>query len=217
MGFAINYVCSILAIFVLGLLLLLPPAFQELMPIDLKIIFLLLAAGLTIVPTWLIQNRAKKTTVDKVLKGWKRGYLNWLYLERDGNAYFTDAFKEMEEQSYSPEVNAQAQHMKRYRLGDKSFIIVPEGIGQGIDVDYVVQAQCYRDKYGIHSIHELRQGVFGKRWKEIDTPMKFIEGEQSGELKKKIVSAGTPTKKFSFFRKQREEISEADISDVFRR
>ena len=77
----------------------------------------------------------------------------------------TPSMREVEGQLYSPELDAQIQDIKSYRLFDHSVRIVPEGIGHSVDLGKCLYAQFLKTKYGFENLREAREGgkrLFGK-------------------------------------------------------
>jgi len=106
----------------------------------------------------ILWGRAKKTGGDHILEIGRPSKILWFYVYRDGTIKITPTMREVEGHLYSPELDAQIQDMKSYRLFDHPVRIVPEGIGHAVDLGMCLYAQFLKTKYGFENMREARDG-----------------------------------------------------------
>jgi len=131
---------------------------QELgIPMFLNFILIIFGLVLALVGQIMLYGRAKKTSAIHLINPPRYGEHLWLYAHRDGSLMFTPGVRNVESQLYSPELDAQIQEFKSYRMYDHSLRIVPEGIGHAVDLGMILYVQLMKNKYGYESIREARE------------------------------------------------------------
>ena len=126
-------------------------------PYMLRILLFLVGIIIACVGYILLWGRAKKTGADHILEPGRPSRILWFYVYRDGTIKITPAMREVEGQLYSPELDAQIQDMKSYRLFDHPVRFVPEGVGHAVDLGKCLYAQFLKTKYGFENMREARQ------------------------------------------------------------
>jgi len=140
-------------------LLFLPIDLYLLVPGMFRFLFVMIGIIIAMIGVVILYGRAKKTTVIHILNPPKLNQHNWLYAYRDGTLKFTPGIHKIESQIYAPELDAQIQEYKSYRLFDHSIRIVPEGIGHATDLGMVLYAQLMQGKWGFENIQEARKNA----------------------------------------------------------
>jgi hypothetical protein len=107
----------------------------------------------------ILWGRAKKTGADHLLNPGRPSRILWFYVYRDGTIKITPSMREVEGQLYSPELDAQIQDMKSYRLFDHPVRFVPEGVGHAVDLGKCLYAQFLKTRYGFENMREARHGI----------------------------------------------------------
>lgn len=126
-------------------------------PMMLKYLLFMMGFIISLLGIIILQGRAVKTGADHLLEFGRPDKIIWIYAYRDGTLKITPAMREIGGQLYSPELDAQIQDFKSYRIFDHSIRIVPEGIGHAVNLDYVLYATLLKTKYGFNNITEARQ------------------------------------------------------------
>jgi hypothetical protein len=126
-------------------------------PLFLRLMLFIVGMVIAIVGYIILYGRADKTGAKYLINPAKRGEHLWFYAYRDGSILITPGIREVESQLYSPELDAQIQEYKSYRIFDHSVRFVPEGIGHAIDLGMCLYVQLLRGKYGFERIEEARE------------------------------------------------------------
>lgn len=149
-------------------------------PVMGKYMLFIMGTIIAFIGLFILQTRAMKTGANHLLEFGRPNNIIWFYVHRDGTIKITPALREIEGQLYSPELDAQIQDYKSYRLFDHSIRFVPEGIGHAADLDMILYVTLLKDKYGFNNIREARKGfrLFGFPKKEP------VQSTEKYELKK---------------------------------
>ena len=137
----------------------LPAEIAAALPTAFSFIFIFIGLTIALIGQLMLFGRAKSTTAIHLLDKPKRNHHLWLYAHRDGSLMFTPGIRNVESQLYSPELDAQIQEFKSYRMFDHSIRIVPEGVGHAVDLGMVLYAQLMKNKYGFENIQEARDAA----------------------------------------------------------
>jgi len=136
-----------------------------------RMMFFFVGVMISIVGLMMLHGRAYKTGAIHLLNFGKPGTIIWFYVYRDGSIKITPAMREVEGTLYSPELDAQIQDFKSYRLFDHSVRFVPEGIGHAVDLDMVLYSMMLKNKYGYQNIREARESAFVNILKKLRIPI----------------------------------------------
>lgn len=128
-------------------------------PLFLRILLFFVGIVMGVVGYMILYGRANKTGAKHLIEPAKRGEHLWFYAYRDGSILITPGIRKVESQLYSPELDAQIQEFKSYRIFDHSVRFVPEGIGHAIDLGMCLYAQLLRGKYGFERMEEARESA----------------------------------------------------------
>jgi len=126
-------------------------------PVMLKYIIFMMGFIVSLLGIIILQGRAIKTGAGHLLEFGKPDKIIWIYSYRDGTLKITPSMREIGGQLYSPELDAQIQDFKSYRLFDHSIRFVPEGIGHAVDLDFILYATLLKTKFGFNNITEARK------------------------------------------------------------
>jgi len=158
MIFMMSFMLVILGLVMSGISAMLPIQTLSAVPYMFRIILFMVGVIMACMGFILLWGRAKKTGADHLLEPGRPSRILWFYVYRDGTIKITPAMREVEGQLYSPEMDAQIQDMKSYRLFDHPVRFVPEGVGHAVDLGKCLYAQFLKTKYGFESIREAREG-----------------------------------------------------------
>lgn len=163
MLFAISYMCSIFGGLLAGIAWLLPSYYLDTVHPTLRLLLFVIGFVLIILPTILIHSRALKTTLVHILEPGSPWKINWMYVYKDGEIIFTPSFRAGGKQLYNEALDAQlVADPKAYKIFDHNIRVVPEGLAFSQDLDYVLQAEVYKGRWGFENMRELREGFKGK-------------------------------------------------------
>jgi len=126
-------------------------------PVMLKYLLFMMGFIISLLGIIILQGRAVKTGACHLLEFGRPDKIIWIYAYRDDTLKITPAMREIGGQIYSPELDAQIQDFKSYRLFDHSIRIVPEGIAHAVDLDFILYATLLKTKYGFNNITEARK------------------------------------------------------------
>ena len=155
-------------------------------PVMLKYLLFMMGFIISLLGIVILQGRATKTGACHLLEFGRPDRIIWIYAHRDGTLIITPAMREIGGQLYSPELDAQIQDFKSYRIFDHSVRIVPSGIGHAVDLDFILYASLLKTKYGFNNITEAREGakkIENKRLAFLNPIIQKLEKKQivSGE------------------------------------
>lgn len=168
-----------------GIFSLLPVSMTLGIPLYLKMMFFVVGMIISFIGVFLIFIRADKTGAKHLLETGRPDKILWFYVHRDGTIKITPAVREVEGQLYSPELDAQIQDMRSYRLFDHSVRIVPEGIAHAINLDMCLYAQFLKTKYGYENLREARQSLLEKLFPpKPKTSQELMEPKLHDEIKR---------------------------------
>lgn len=182
---------------IVGLLLtssgyLLPLDIYFLVPDMFKITIVFVGFIFTIAGFMILMIRAHKTGAIHLLKPGKPGHHIWFYIHRDSTMQITPSIRVAEGQLYNSELDSQIISARSYRIADHNVCIVPEVVGHGIDVDYVLYVNLLESVYGIENLKEARKAPFDsalnklgiKRYKEVEGQERVATGRNITEVEK---------------------------------
>ena len=122
-----------------------------------KLIMVFLGGILTIAGWLLLILRAQKTGAIHLLKPGKPGHHIWFYIHRDSTMQITPSIRVAEGQLYNSDLDSQIISARSYRLADHNICIVPEVVGHGVDVDYVLYVNLLESIYGLENLKDVRR------------------------------------------------------------
>jgi len=125
-------------------------------PLFLRIMLFVVGIIIAMVGYIILYGRADKTGAKYLIEPAKRGEHLWFYAYRDSSIMITPGIRKVESQLYAPELDAQIQEYKSYRIFDHSVRFVPEGIGHAVDLGMCLYAQLLKGRYGFERIEEAR-------------------------------------------------------------
>lgn len=126
-------------------------------PVMLKYIIFMMGFTVSLIGIIILQGRAVKTGACHLIEFGRPDKIIWIYSYRDGTLKITPSMREIGGQLYAPELDAQIQDFKSYRLFDHSIRFVPEGIGHAVNLDFILYATLLKTKYGFNNITEARK------------------------------------------------------------
>lgn len=147
----------ILGIVISGLCGVLPILTIAQIPIFLRVVLFIVGIMISFVGYFLVWTRADKTGAKHIIEPAKRGESLWFYAYRDDTILITPGIRTVESQLYSPEIDAQIQDYKSYRLFDHSIRFVPEGVGHAIDLGMCLYVKLLKGKHGFERIEDARE------------------------------------------------------------
>ena len=183
-GFAMAGACDILP---MDIYLMMPPEFR------MMLLFIGIIIGMIgMIMLWI---RAKKTGAIHLIKPGRPNRHLWLYVHRDGVAEFTPSVRVGDSQLYNKEMDAQIITARTYRIADHNICIVPEVIGHGVDIDYVLYVNLLESVYGLENLKEARKSTaddilrkFGiGRYKDIESEEHVAVGRNITEIEKRAL------------------------------
>lgn len=155
-----------------------------LLPLDLyyalpdifKMILFFVGMIISIAGYMILLIRAQKTGAIHILRPGKPGHHIWFYVHRDSTMQITPSIRVAEGQLYNTELDSQVISSRSYRLADHNICIVPEVVGHGVDIDYVLYVNLLESIWGLENLKEARTETvdsilqkFGiRRYKEIE-------------------------------------------------
>lgn len=159
MIFFLAVLFMIIGITVAGICGILPIMTIAAIPSSLRLILFLVGIIISFVGYILLYGRAQKTGARYLINPAKKGENIWFYAYRDGSILITPGIRAVESQLYSPELDAQIQEYRSYRIFDHSVRFVPEGIGHAVDLGICLYAQLLKGKYGFERLEEAREAA----------------------------------------------------------
>jgi len=183
-GFLLAGICSVL-----------PQTIYLQMPAEIKLMLLFVGIIVGFIGMVLLRTRAVKTGAIHLIKPGKPNHHLWLYIHRDGVAQFTPSIRVGESQLYNKDMDSQVITARTYRIADHNLCIVPEVIGHGVDVDYVLYVNLLESVYGLESLKEARHSTaddvlrkFGiGRYKEVESEENVATGRDITEIEKRAL------------------------------
>lgn len=160
MIFFMAYLLLFFGVFLAGVIGLLPLQVQVVIPDYFRMILFAFGMIIAFLGLIMIHSRAIKTGVHHLIEPGKPNRIHWFYIYRDGSIKITPSVREVEGQLYCPELDAQIQDMKSYRIFDHPVRFVPEGTGHAIDLGKCLYAQFLKTKFGFANLREARDGGF---------------------------------------------------------
>ena len=157
MIFMFTYLLVIFGLLMAGLVGLMPATEQWMIPDWLRYVFFGVGFILAFVGLSMVQGRANKTGAIHLLDWGRPGRIIWFYVYKDGTIKITPSVRDVENQLYSKELDAQIQEMKSYRLFDHSVRFVPEGTGHAVDLGMCLYVGLLKNKWGFTNIREARK------------------------------------------------------------
>ena len=159
MIFFMAMMMMIFGIVLAGICGILPLELLLYIPMFLRIILFFVGIVIACVGYIILYGRANKTGAKWLIEPPRRGEHLWFYAYRDGSILITPGIRQVESQLYAPELDAQIQEYKSYRIFDHSVRFVPEGIGHAIDLGMCLYVHLLRGKYGFERLEEAREAV----------------------------------------------------------
>jgi len=137
-----------------------PAPYQQMIPDGFR--FIMFFVGFIIPRSGFMMHyiRAKRTGAVHIINPAVPGTHLWFYIFKDNEIMITPAIRSGEGLSYSPKLDAQVFDVKSYTLADHKVRIVPEVIGQAVDIDYVLYVNVLKTKYGFENLKEIRDSIF---------------------------------------------------------
>jgi len=171
-----------------------------------KLILVFVGGILTIAGWMLLILRASKTGAIHLLKAGKPDRHIWFYIHRDSTMQITPSVRVAEGQLYNSDLDSQIISARSYRLADHNVCIVPEVVGHGIDVDYVLYVNLLESVYGLENLKDVRKetldGILEKfgirRYAEKEGQERVATGRNITEVEKRaLYERATKTKSSS--------------------
>jgi len=183
-GFAMAGMCSIL-----------PMAIYLSMPAEIRMMFMFVGVIIGMIGIVLLWIRANKTGAIHLLRPGKPNHHLWFYVHRDRVMQITPSVRVGESQLYNREMDSQIIAAATYRLADHNVCIVPEAVGHGVDLDYVLYVNLLESVYGLENLKEARtstlDGVLRKfgigRYKDIESEEHVATGRNITEVEKRAL------------------------------
>jgi len=157
--FFILYLMMSVGILMAGFCSFLPPSLYAQVPPIFRILFVIIGFMIANIGYIMLRTRANKTGAQYLIIPPKQGEHLWFYAYRDGTILITPGIREVESQLYSPELDAQIQEFRSYRIFDHSVRFVPEGIGHAIDLDMCLYTKLLKNSYGFEKLKEAREAA----------------------------------------------------------
>jgi len=160
-----------------------------------KLIMVFVGAIFVIAGYMLIILRAQKTGAIHLLKAGKPDRHIWFYIHRDSTVQITPSVRVAEGQLYNSDLDSQIISARSYRLADHNICIVPEVVGHGIDVDYVLYVNLLESIYGLENLKDARKetldGILQKfgirRYAEKEGQERVATGRNITEVEKRAL------------------------------
>jgi len=165
MIFFLAFMLLMFGLILSGITAMLPIQQLVVVPYMFRILLMMVGMIIASVGYMILWGRAKKTGADHLINPGRPSRILWFYVYRDGTIKITPAMREVEGQLYSPELDAQIQDMKSYRLFDHPVRFVPEGVGHAVDLGMCLYAQFLKTKHGFENMREARISKKGKEKK----------------------------------------------------
>lgn len=163
---------------------------------DMFKLVLVFVGGIFTIAGWMILIlRAQKTGAIHLLKPGKPDQHIWFYIHRDSTMQITPSIRVAEGQLYNSDLDSQIISARSYRLADHNICIVPEVVGHGIDIDYVLYVNLLESIYGLENLKDVRRETldsvlekFGiKRYKEKEGQERVATGRNITEVEKRAL------------------------------
>ena len=160
-----------------------------------KLVLVFVGGIFTFAGWFILILRAQKTGAIHLLKAGKPGHHIWFYIHRDSTVQITPSIRVAEGQLYNSDLDSQIISARSYRLADHNICIVPEVVGHGIDVDYVLYVNLLESVYGLENLKYARKETidsvlekFGiKRYKEKEGQERVATGRDITEVEKRAL------------------------------
>jgi len=163
---------------------------------DIFKLILVFVGGIFVFAGWsLLILRAYKTGAIHLLKPGKPDRHIWFYIHRDSTVQITPSVRVAEGQLYNSDLDSQIISARSYRLADHNICIVPEVVGHGIDVDYVLYVNLLESVYGLENLKDARKETldsvlekFGiRRYKDLEGQESVATGRNITEVEKRAL------------------------------
>lgn len=151
------YMLMSIGIIFSGFMSFLPTPYFQIVPPVFRYLFVIIGFIIANVGYVIVWGRLHKTGAKWLVNPPRRGEHIWFYVHRDGSILITPGVRKVESQLYSPELDAQIQEFKSYRLFDHSVRFVPEGIGHAVDLNMCLYATMSKGKYGFEKLQDARE------------------------------------------------------------
>jgi len=142
-----------------GMVNILPYNIYAMMPPEFRMMLLFVGVIIGCIGFILLWIRAMKTGVIHLMKAGKPNHHIWFYIHRDGVLQITPSVRVGESQLYDKELDSQIITARTYRLADHNICIVPEVVGHGVDVDYVLYVNLLESVYGLENLKDARRST----------------------------------------------------------
>lgn len=185
----------LIGIILAGSCSLLPTDIYLILPDMFKLALFFVGLVIAVCGFMIIVIRANKTGAIHILRPGKPGRHIWFYIHRDSTVQITPSVRVAEGQLYNSELDSQVISARSYRLADHNICIVPEVVGHGVDIDYVLYVNLLESVYGIENLKEARNETIDKilkkfgirRYKEIEGQERVAVGRDITEIEKRAL------------------------------
>jgi len=154
MIFFLAYFLMLVGLLMAGMMGFVPASMN--VPPMLKILLFLVGIIISSVGYIILYGRANKTGAKHLIEPARKGYSLWFYVYRDGSILITPSIRRVEGQLYAPELDAQIQDFKSYKIFDHTIRIIPEGIGHAVDLSMVLYTKLLKTKFGFEKLQDAR-------------------------------------------------------------
>jgi len=163
---------------------------------DMFKLILVFVGGIFVFAGWsLLILRAYKTGAIYLLKPGRPNHHIWFYIHRDSTMQITPSVRVAEGQLYNSDLDSQIISARSYRLADHNICIVPEVVGHGIDVDYVLYVNLLESVYGLENLKDARKETidsvlekFGiRRYKDLEGQESVATGRDITKVEKRAL------------------------------
>lgn len=192
MYFMMAYMMTFIGIMLAGIFGLMPIDIYYTIPDFLKMMFLIVGMILSFFGLLLLHIRSIKVGANHLIAPGRPENILWFYVYRDGTIKITPSFRDVENQLYAKELDAQIHDLKSYKLFDHSIRFVPEGVGHTVDFDMCLYAYILKTRYGFSNILQARKNIFGSKEKLVSKEH-LITGSDLNEItRQQIEERGRP-------------------------
>jgi hypothetical protein len=182
--FGLAFMFMIIGFMMAGAVNILPYSVYAMMPPEFRMMLLFVGVIVGVMGFILLWIRASKTGCIHLMKAGKPGTHIWFYVHRDGVMQITPSIRVGESQLYNKDLDSQVITARTYRLADHNICIVPEVVGHGVDIDYVLYVNLLESVYGLENLKEARRSTAD------DILRKFGIGRYKDEVSEENVAIG---------------------------